>query len=343
MKRRLKALFKLALIFITIGTIMTLSGLLLGGAGELSKEVSELVHVVRTGVLETVERIPMLESITNINGFTLVVDKDEVSVEVNEEYETISGDYRNMNLATVSGIRNFDISILSGIFTILPSENGFYGIEGKGAEEFQCYVENETLYLSVFPKELGKADQNAEIILYVPVEAELENVLMFFSGDKTEIKTALTGEELRVSSLYGVNAFSDKIDFENVAITVAVGEFRIEHLVAERVDMEVSTGTVAIETMEAGEVSAGVGMGTLKLNGSTLGDMILNCGMGVMEIVLEADQNAYNYDISGSAESVQIGTDTLAGMVMERWIDNGADKQIVLSCSMGSVKIKFQQ
>ena len=84
MRRKIKSLFKIAITFVTVGAIMVIVGLLMGGAGELSKEVTELVHLMRVGVSESVERIPLLERITNINGFT--VDIDDFSVKINEEY-----------------------------------------------------------------------------------------------------------------------------------------------------------------------------------------------------------------------------------------------------------------
>ena len=95
--------------------------------------------------------------------------------------------------------------------------------------------------------------------------------------------------------------------------------------------------------MEAGSVQMRLGMGTITLQGVTSQDITANCGMGHLEMVLCDSQDSYNYDISGSAESVRIGTDTLAGMVMERWIDNGSDKAITLSCAMGSVEITFKE
>ena len=75
MRRKIKSLFKIAITCVTVGTIMVIAGLLMGGAGELSKEVTELVHLVRVGVSESVERIPLLERITNINGFTVDIDE----------------------------------------------------------------------------------------------------------------------------------------------------------------------------------------------------------------------------------------------------------------------------
>ena len=36
MRRKIKSLFKIAITFVTVGVIMVIAGLLMGGAGELS-------------------------------------------------------------------------------------------------------------------------------------------------------------------------------------------------------------------------------------------------------------------------------------------------------------------
>lgn len=345
MKKRLKSLFKISVALVTFGAIITTVGLLLGGAGELSKEVADLVHVFRVGVSETVERIPMLERITNMNDFTLVVDvnQDGVSVEVNEAYETITGDYSDMNLATASEVENLNISIMNGACSILPSTNGNYGIESHGAEEFQCYVADGTLYLSAFPKDFGKANEDTEIILYVPEGMNYGKVLLFGSGEQMSVEVMLTGEELNISSICGENVFTTETEFENITVSAGIGSFVAEEIDAESLKLEISTAAVDVKEFTVDNLEVNLGMGSLSMQGETNGDVVLNCGMGHLEMYLLDEQDAYNYDISGSAESVQIGTDTLAGMVMERWIDNGSDKKITMSCSMGSVKIDFEE
>ncbi len=345
MKKRLKFLFRTAVAFVTVGAVITVIGLLMGGAGELSKEVTELVHVIRISVSQTVERIPMLDRVANINGFTFEVDvdKEEVSVKINEEYETIRGDYTNLKLAEASEVENLDISIMYGKCSILPSANGYYGIESSDAEKFQCFVEDKTLYLNGFAKDFGSVVQDAEIILYVPEDAYYEKVLLFCSGKEMNVEVPLSGEEMNVSSICGDNEFCEELCFETILLTVGIGNFSVNGITTEKLKLEVSTATVDVDKMQAENLEVNLGMGSLFVDGFTTGDVFLNCGMGNLEMILEDEQEAYNYDISGSAESVQIGTDILAGMVMERWIDNGADKKITISCSMGSVKIEFEQ
>ena len=340
MRRKIKSLFKIAITCVTVGAIMVIAGLLMGGAGELSKEVTELVHLVRVGVSESVERIPLLERITNINGFT--VDIDEFSVKINEEYETIVGDYTNLSLADASEVTNMDISVFNGTCRIVPSGNDCFGVQSVGAEEFQCYVADGTLYLSVVPQDLGNKEES-EITLYVPDGHVYQKVFLFCSAEQVEILTSLQGGELNMSSICGSNVVNGEIAFDNTTITAGIGELAVETLVADELKLEISTAEAVVGDMEAGNVEVNLGMGSLEITGITTGDIILNCGMGHLDMALTCAQEDYNYDISGSAESVQIGTDTLAGMVMERWIDNGAERKITMSCSMGSVAIEFDE
>lgn len=343
MRRHLKSLLKISVILVITGTLMMLFGFLFGGIGELSREVSELAGVVRAGVVQTVERIPMLESIANINGFTLVVDKEQVSVTVNEQYETLTGDYMNLTLAQSDEVSNLDISVMNGVFYILPSEDDRYGVESKGDVEFQCYVENETLYLSVFPASAYGTKEDAEIILYVPAEEEYDQILLFCSGSSAEIKVPLHGSEMQLSTIRGENKFYNEMMFELFNLNAGMGTVWAEHIVATDMNVDVSNADVTFHNVSAETLSAGVGMGALDICGETTGDISISCGMGNVQMELTGEKDAYNYDISGSAESVQIGTDVLAGMVMERWIDNGSDKKIIMSCSMGNVKIEFNE
>ncbi len=343
MKKHLKSLLKSSVILVILGTVMMMLGILFGGVGELSTQVSELVTVVRTGVVKTVERLPMLDRLANINGFTLVIDKDQVSFTVNEKYETLTGDYQNFNLAKSDEVNNLDISVLSGDFSVLPSENGQYGVECRGDAQFQCYVEDETLFLGVFPTSTVGGHDMAEVILYVPAEESYEKIFLFCSGNETEIKVPLRGEEMQLSVICGNNAFEEEITVEQFNMNVGVGSVEIEQVSATDINVEVSNAEVDLENITADSLSVSVGMGTLVLNGETSGNIDISCGMGNLQMMLRGMQEEYNYDISGSAESVQIGSDTLAGMVMERWIDNGSNKKITMSCSMGNVKIEFVQ
>lgn len=343
MKRHLKSLFKVSMACITMGTIAMMVGLLLGGAGELSREVKELVHVVRTGVSETVERIPMLESLTNINGFTLVVDKDEVSVDMNEQYETMNGDYVNIELAESSEVQNLNVSILNGTCRIVSTESGYYGVSSTDADDYQCYAENGTLYLNAFPGKFGKVEEDAEIVLYVPENVVLDKVYIFCSGDGFSGEVPLKGKELHLSSIRGDNTFYGSFEFDDVVMNIGVGSFEMNGLTAGDIKLEVSTAEAKFKELYSEGLSVNLGMGSLYIEGDIAGNVELNCGMGSLDMKLMQAQNSYNYDISGSAESVQIGTDTLAGMVMERWIDNGSQRLITLSCAMGSVKIEFAQ
>jgi len=146
-----------------------------------------------------------------------------------------------------------------------------------------------------------------------------------------------------MSSICGSNIVNGEIDFDHTTITAGIGELSVETLVADELKLEISTAKAVIENMAASTMEVNLGMGNLEIKGITTGDIILNCGMGHLDMDLACAQEDYNYDISGSAESVQIGTDTLAGMVMERWIDNGAERKIAMSCSMGSVAIEFDE
>lgn len=342
MKRKLKSLFGIAVAFVTAGFIMMIAGLAMGGIGELSREVRELVHVIRVGISETVERIPLLERVTNFNGFTIVLNKDDVSVSVNQDYETIQGDYSDLKLATSDEVGAMDISILNGVFRMEPSNNGYFGVESTGAEKYQCYVSEGTLYLSALPQS-GEQGNEAEIILYVPEDCEFNKVFLFCSGEQVCLDMPLQGECLDISSVLGDNECNGALDFSEITVTAGTGTFVAGELVAEDLKLEVGTSSVKIGGMESGNVEVNLGMGDITLQGRTTGNVVINCGIGHFEMLLNDSQKAYNYDISGSAESVQIGSDTLAGMMMERWIDNGADKEITMSCGMGSVKIEFTE
>lgn len=343
MKKQLKAIFKISVSFVAFGMVIMLAGLLLGGAKELGTETVEAFYVFKGGVAEVIESIPALERVFNINGFTLVVDKDNVTFEVNEEYETMSGDCFNCEIAEASQVENLYVIVFNGKCRLLPSDNGYFGVESRDAANFQCYEADGTLYLCIFPKSNLFSGKNSEVTLFVPEGVEYDKIYMLCSGEQMEVACALKGKDFDLDSVCGENSFAGNLSFENTSISAGIGKLEMNGLSSKSMNLEVNTAEVTIRGMEVVTMAANLSMGSITINGTTKSDAVLVCGMGSLDMTLAGGQTEYNYDISGSAESLQIGTDTLAGMVLERWIDNGADKKIVVTCSMGSVKIGFQQ
>ena len=64
--------------------------------------------------------------------------------------------------------------------------------------------------------------------------------------------------------------------------------------------------------------------------------------MGNIEMTLEGSEEEFNYKLEGSMGNISVGQDSFSGFSSERNIDNHADKEMEIECSMGNITIDFR-
>lgn len=134
------------------------------------------------------------------------------------------------------------------------------------------------------------------------------------------------------------------MQWESVELNVGAGVADIESIHTKKLFVNVGAGEIDLENaVVTEEFTASVGMGQLTYDGDADCNVDLSCGMGQIELELEgrARYEDYNYDIDCAAGNVQVGRLQLAGLGMERRIDNHSSKNIRIDCGMGEVEISF--
>ncbi len=128
-----------------------------------------------------------------------------------------------------------------------------------------------------------------------------------------------------------------------VTLSVGAGEIDLGSLVCREADISVDMGDLEIGDMTATDAEIELDMGDVNLDGEISGDLEVNCSMGDVNLMLRGAPEAHNYEIDGSMGTISLDGIDYAGLTSQRSVDNGADSDYSIDCSMGTVNIAFMQ
>lgn len=123
------------------------------------------------------------------------------------------------------------------------------------------------------------------------------------------------------------------------AANVKAESFEVE----ETLEVEVGAGNVEIcgGSYEAIEITCG--MGNFNMQGAVSGDIKAECGMGNMELYLEGNPDAYDYNLSCGAGRTVVNGVKYSGIAGEHQIKNeGAAGTADIECGMGNVTFAME-
>lgn len=129
--------------------------------------------------------------------------------------------------------------------------------------------------------------------------------------------------------------------FEDVGVFMGASNIEFQGLIAESLYAEIGAGKMNVQDGKVDECSVDLGMGNFEYEGIITGECTLECGMGNMELCLEGEKESFNYEIDCAAGNVTVGNENFGGVVSDREIDNGADRDMDIDCGMGNVTIIF--
>ncbi|MCM1188788.1 MAG: DUF4097 domain-containing protein [bacterium] len=237
------------------------------------------------------------------------------------------------------------LQIEVGACTLSVEDSGddsFY-VEGENVGKLQAYVESGTLYLRSSVKgsvkswsELG----GARITLYVPEGCSFQEA------------------EINVGA--GIFSFP-RLHAEEASVNVGAGKITLTGVEAARLKIEVGAGQAELTDMKVTELEVEVGMGEFAGDGEIERRVSAECSMGNLDLCVVGRQEDFNYEISSAMGRVTLGayrgdghhgeehheddhhSQSYGGFSAGRSIDNGADKDMELSCSMGNVTVSFRE
>ena len=246
---------------------------------------------------------------------------EEESVSFEEDYGVTQGDVDRYSPG--EGIRGLDIDIGGCGFQTVDSYDDSIYLEVKNAHKFQCYVEDDVLYIRSSSRSPvnWSSGWECQIVLYLPAGYQFDSV-----------EAEVGAGSLSFSGIHAGYA----------SLEVGGGEIVIDNGELGELEVSVGAGLVMLEAMEVERLDAEIGMGQFTAEGALYGDADIECSMGSVELVLEGKQSDYNYALNGAMGNISIGEDSFAGFAQEKQIDNGAAWEIEVECSMGDITVTFE-
>jgi len=207
--------------------------------------------------------------------------------------------------------------------TLVEGDAGKIRLEGRNADRIQCYVENGTLYL----KDVGthkkyKRTNGRELTLTVPAG--------------TEWKTAVLDADMGYVQ-------AETLSAKTAVLKTEMGSIELGKLKADYAEASGEMGNVEVEEAEIKGLKAEAEMGNIVFAGTVEGTVEADSEMGSITLRLRQEQEEFDYRVSSEMGEVKIdGVKYGLADGREKTVDNGADWQMDLETSMGSIEILFE-
>lgn len=248
-------------------------------------------------------------------------DEDDDRVLFESGFDILTGDVELFSPDETAD--NLEVRVGGCSFQVEESKDDKIWLEAHNMGKFQGFVKNGTLYVKSSNKlTVGVGDFTRDkIILYLPKNFEFHKVALDLGAGEVDF---------------------DDIKAKQVTMQVGAGQITCKNLETDNMDLNVGLGEIRIKDMKVNNVTGTVGMGNLDLDGEVLESADLNCSMGNIDLKVDGSKEDYNYEIKSSMGNVDIGHESYSGVGNKKSIDNGADRDIIIECSMGNATVKFK-
>lgn len=240
-----------------------------------------------------------------------------------DDFVTFLDDYEKYSDGTYSfdqeeGTENLEISVGGGEVYVEQTDDEQITIEISNDGRMQCYQKNGTLYIKGAMK---SGFNGCTMKVYMPKSMQFKDYLVELGAGTVEI---------------------DEVIATKMDLDIGAGTLEVKKLVCDDVEVEMGAGEIDLYGMEVGELDCAIGMGDACMEGIVNGNVSIECAMGSATLMLEGNQKDFNYGVECSMGDIVLGTNSYSGAATEQNIDNGADKEMNLSCSMGSISVSFE-
>jgi len=222
-----------------------------------------------------------------------------------------------------SGFTKLDMEVGGCTFETKTSGDDSVYLEVKDAYRFQSYVEGDTLYIiSTTGSKTWTRKGSCKITLYLPEYYQFE-----------EVSINLGAGEMTFKDLWA----------DEAQVEVGAGQITLKDPVVGDLEISVGAGQITLENMDVVELDVNVGMGEFLAKGEIGERAWVECSMGNIEMTIEGRREDFNYQVNGSMGNIDVGSDSYAGFSQVKQIDNHAEKEMEVECSMGNITIKFTE
>lgn len=239
----------------------------------------------------------------------------------NDGYPILHGDTSGYSLG--SDIDSLQIELGGYILETRASKDDSFYLETKNVENFQCYVENGVLCLKAVNSNgisIG-ITQGKRVTLFIPEEQYFEEVEVELGAGEITLENVNTGE---------------------MSLEVGAGGIYCRNIKAGELEASVGAGEIKLDGIDVEVLDVEVGMGEIVGNGSIRKSASLECSMGNLELTLKGSERDFNYRLEVAVGNLTLGRNSYSGLAKEQNIQNGAEKNMDIQCSMGNATILFE-
>lgn len=312
MKKFVKGCLITATSMFFIGIIMLIICIIIGGGS--------LLHYLKTETLSH-------NTLSNFfNNHVVTFHNGESHIDFSEHHQTHTGKHENMQVATISEIKNLNIDLGGGTCIISESSDEFFHIytAHTNANEFQYYKEENTLYLKGFDGlTLGVSmDDHNTLYLDIPKDFSFDNIYIDLGAGYLEAHSLTASKHINLN--------------------VGAGELITSTLLADSFTLGLGAGNVEINNGIINNSELSVGFGNMIYHGKINHDLTAECGMGNLELFLNDSYEAHNYKLDCALGNMTLHEKNFSAVAYSDNIQHGTDSNYTLTCGMGNMTIHFE-
>lgn len=240
----------------------------------------------------------------------------------NEEQPIYEGDVEKVLLVdpAVMAPQNLTLSIGGAKVSIAPSEDGCIYIEATNMTKLQAYAQEEAIVIVGTHSNLTTSDaEGSTVTLYLPEDYYLENTFVELGG--------------------GTLTF-DFLEGNTIHLKVGAGVVHAAHMGADSLSLVCGAGQIVVDDMGANGISLEVGAGRIEVCADTMG-LEGKCALGNLDITLKRAPSDYNLEVTCTVGEVNVDGVNYSGAAEKQVVDNGVQRNLRLSCTMGKVDVAF--
>lgn len=219
-------------------------------------------------------------------------------------------------------IEQLEIDIKGGALTVVSTDEDIIRAECSGSHPVKFSVEDDVLKLQDKGHENWRPFEKREILLYLPAGTDLKKVVCDVGGGMVDM---------------------DARTADQAEIDLGAGQLVIDHMICKKAEGTIGAGSMKIGDADIEEAAFDVGAGEIRYAGRIGKRLEAECSMGQADFELEKREEDYNYSIDVSMGEIQIGQESYEGLDSQRNVDNGAAREIELDCSMGRIRVTFEE
>lgn len=244
------------------------------------------------------------------------------------EFGNTAGDESTLNNTEVFVAENVDrLTIAVGACRVVLQEEKMneeqIRVSSSGSERIKCNLDGDELSIKGYKRDFWSMIGNSnvpEIWITVPEGRKFAEVNLKTGAGQAEV-TGLKADEISVKA--------------------GAGEVIMSQVEAKQMSMEAGAGSLEAKKMDVKNIEFSVGAGSCNYEGKAPEELDADCAMGELVMDLSGKESDHNYSVRCAAGEVTIGNQSGSMLAIERYMDNGADSEYSVDCSMGSISITF--